>query len=88
MVITNGYSDLIFKAVHSRNGNLDRIEGPLRLQSQLFAVSPTSMARLEKIPKYRKVDMKKNREVPEPTPGLGESLAFMASLRQAVAESH
>jgi hypothetical protein len=86
VVITNGYFDLVFKALLSRNGNLDRIEGPLRLQSQLFAVSPTSMARLEKIPKYRKVDMKKNGQVPEPTPGLGEWLAVMAAMRKAVAE--
>ena len=49
VVITNGYSDLIFKAVLSHD-NLDRIEGPNRLQSQLFAITPTWMARLEKIP--------------------------------------
>ena len=30
--------------------------------------------------------MKKNGQVPEPTPGFGKSLAFMASVRQAVAE--
>ena len=68
-VITNGYTDLIFKAVLSRNGKPDRIEGPNRLQSQLFASTPTWMARLERIPKYRKVDMKKNGQVPEPTHG-------------------
>jgi len=45
VVITNGYSDLIFKAVPSRNGNLDRIEGPLRLQSQSATQEPVRLSR-------------------------------------------
>jgi hypothetical protein len=85
LVITNGYTDLIFKAVLSHD-NQDRIEGPNRLQSQLFNITPTWMALLERIPKYRKVDMKKNGQVPEPALGFGKSLAYMASVRQAVAE--
>ena len=35
VVITNGFTDLIFKAPLSRNGNQDRIEGPNRLQSRV-----------------------------------------------------
>ena len=44
VVLTNGYTDLVFKARLSRDGNPDRIEGPNRLQSVLFAVTPTWMA--------------------------------------------
>ncbi len=86
VVITNGFTDLVFKSTLSRNGNQDRIEGPNRLQSVLFAAAPTWTARLERMPTYRKVDMKKNGQTPEPPAGLGQSLVLLASVRQAVAE--
>ena len=60
IVITNGFSDLVFKSRCSHDDNPNRIDGPNRLQSQLFALTLTWMARLEKIPKFRKVDMRKD----------------------------
>jgi hypothetical protein len=86
LLLTNGFTDLVFKAVLSGVGNPQRIEGPNRLQSQLFPFAPTWMARLERLPKYRKVDMKTNGRAAENTGGLGESLAFLAAARKAVAE--
>ena len=86
IVITNGYSDLTFKARLPGDRNPDRIEGPLRLRSQLFPSSPTWRARLERIPVYRKVDIKKNDETAKSEPGLGGSLAVLAAMRKAVAE--
>ena len=86
IVITNGYSDLTFKARLPGDRKPDRIEGPLRLRSQLFPSSPTWRARLERIPVYRKVDIKKNDETVKSEPGLGGSLAVLAAMRKAVAE--
>ncbi len=86
LLLTNGFSDLVFKAVLSGDGNPQRIEGPNRFQSQLFPFAPTWMARLERLPKFRKVDIKTNGREVEPTGGLSESLAFLAVTRKAVAE--
>ena len=58
ILLTNGFSELVFKADLAWQAQAGRIAGTRRIRLPRIPSSPTSMARLEKVPAYRQVERK------------------------------
>ena len=85
ILMTNGHSDLVFKAELPGKSQTERIEGYIRLRLPDFAITPSSTGRLEKLPAYRRVERREPGQAAEHALGLGETLAAMAAARKAAA---